>query len=225
MVLKDFPCVAIVPKFEGDWFRFETFLTKNSLVQDGSLKVTSLPLQNFINNTKEGRYFRRKIATGAQPIKMGYITGSMSDGSKHISAKQGVPIKTALVYYTFYPFDAIAFKKNNVDFTFENLLRGKRVGALIEARIFKYFKEKYPHLKKIPLHYTSNGFLNPRREQLKIIRKVVNPLIHGELHSDYAKFKSYLKEKSLENVGIVNWKKKSQRAKKARLKRTRGAVF
>lgn len=208
MPSKDFYCVELSKKHKGDSFRFEVFLTKKSLVRDGSLVVTSPELKEFLNKTPEGRLFRLKINTKAKPIQTGYISGEISQG------------RNLLMKYTgFYPFDSIAIKNPDKDILFEDLLRGRRLGTLIESRLFRYVKETYPHLESLPLYYAPTAMLYPRREQLKKIRGVTNPREPGELHRDYEKFKKFLKEKQLERVGVVNWKKKTQAAKRARLKK------
>ena len=211
MVQKDFYCVEIVPTHKGHEFRFEIFLSKNSLKKPNSFVVTSPEFREFLLKSESGSKFRKLLDNKSKRTLTGSIRGRLVLGAKSFVA-----------YDSFFPFDKLAYNTTQKYVMFEDLFRGKNIGTLIEARLFKYLKNTFSPKNKLTVYYGIGGILRPRRMQLKKIRGVSVVHSPGELHADFEKFKSYLKRKSLERNGVVDWKKRAQVTKRNRLKVNKG---
>ncbi|MEI7961936.1 MAG: hypothetical protein WCI04_06390 [archaeon] len=148
------------------------------------------------------------------PIKMGGIIATVSKGFFEPNFR-----------YTFvYPQDQVAIRTNEKNYTFEELLRGSKIGTLVESRIFRHLKSIFPKVSKVKIFYTTSGaLLTPRRAQLKKIRGVINPRAPGELLEDYKKIKDYLKAHRLIKLKVEGLKRSSQKNKKLRFSKGKSA--
>ncbi len=149
--LRDFFCIEISPI---EKYSFDISITKKSRVGKNSMVVTSPELQNFLFNTPQGAVVREKVDK-AKWYEMGFYTGSIMSSSIWTDALKFK--RPRIIYDSFQPLNRSVGGKQ-----FAELLRGSMLGTLIEARILRHFKEKYP---KRSLHF-GEGIQSRRKRQL-----------------------------------------------------------